>query len=36
MEVRAGVAYDAELIAEVIRRLGEGLVKLDLAPGAAR
>jgi hypothetical protein len=31
MEVRGGVAYDAELLAEVRRRLGEGLVHLDLA-----
>jgi hypothetical protein len=36
MEVRAGVAYDAELIAEVTRRLGEGLVNLDIGRGAAR
>ena len=36
MEVRGGVAYDAELLAEVRRRLGEGLVRLELsgpAPG---
>jgi hypothetical protein len=36
MEVRGGVAYDAELLADVRRRLGEGLVKLELsgpAPG---
>ena len=26
MELRRGVAYDAELLAEVRRRLGEGLV----------
>jgi DNA polymerase-3 subunit alpha len=31
MELRRGVAYDAELIAEVRRRLGEGLVDLRLA-----
>jgi DNA polymerase-3 subunit alpha len=31
MEVRGGVAYDAELLAEVTRRLGEGLVRLDLS-----
>ena len=31
MELRAGVAYDAELLAEVRRRLGEGLVDLRLA-----
>jgi hypothetical protein len=30
MEVRGGVAYDAELLAEVRRRLGEGLVHLSL------
>jgi hypothetical protein len=34
MEVRGRVAYDAELLAEVRRRLGEGLVHLDLATGA--
>jgi len=33
MELRSGVAYDAELPAEVRRRLGEGLVELDLATG---
>jgi hypothetical protein len=33
MEVRGRVAYDAELLAEVNRRLGEGLVHLDLATG---
>ena len=34
MELRSGVAYDAELLAEVHRRLGEGLVRLDLSiPG---
>jgi hypothetical protein len=31
MELRRGVAYDAELLAEVRRRLGEGLVDLRLA-----
>jgi hypothetical protein len=31
MELRRGVAYDAELLAEVQRRLGEGLVELRLA-----
>ncbi|MDH5243950.1 MAG: hypothetical protein OEX05_08450, partial [Chloroflexota bacterium] len=31
MELRRGVAYDAELVAEVRRRLGEGLVDLRLA-----
>ena len=30
MELRRGVAYDAELIAEVRRRLGEGVVELSL------
>ena len=31
MELRRGVAYDADLVAEVRRRLGEGLVDLRLA-----
>jgi hypothetical protein len=31
MELRAGVAYDAELAAEVARRLRPGLVDLELA-----
>jgi hypothetical protein len=31
MELRRGVAYDSELVAEVRRRLGEGLVELSLA-----
>ncbi len=31
MELRQGVAYDAELLAEVRRRLGDGLVDLRLA-----
>jgi hypothetical protein len=31
MEVRSGVAYDSELLAEVRRRLGEGLVRLDVS-----
>ncbi|MEO5884549.1 MAG: DNA polymerase III subunit alpha [Candidatus Limnocylindrales bacterium] len=31
MELRRGVAYDAELIAEVRRRLGDGVVDLRLA-----
>ncbi len=35
MEIRLGVAYDAELLAEVGRRLGEGLVRLEIAPGTA-
>ncbi|HET7677538.1 MAG TPA: DNA polymerase III subunit alpha [Candidatus Limnocylindrales bacterium] len=30
MELRLGVAYDAELLADVRRRLGEGLVTLEL------
>jgi len=33
MEVRRGVAYDAELMAEARRRLGEGLVSLEMMPG---
>jgi hypothetical protein len=37
MELRSGVAYDADLVAEVSRRLRPGLVDLALAeePGAA-
>ena len=31
MEVRGGVAYDSELLAEVRRRLGEGLVRLEVS-----
>ena len=31
MELRWGVAYDAELLAEVRRQLGEGLVEMRLA-----
>ncbi|HET7182086.1 MAG TPA: hypothetical protein VFI15_07635, partial [Candidatus Limnocylindrales bacterium] len=34
MELRAGVAYDAELLAEVRRRLGEGIVALQVSPPA--
>jgi hypothetical protein len=30
MELRRRVAYDVELLAEVRRRLGEGVVELDL------
>jgi len=30
MELRRGVAYDAEMLAEVRRRLGDGLVDLRL------
>ena len=36
MEVRSGVAYDAELLADVQRRLGEGLVRLELSTEAWR
>lgn len=31
MELRRGVAYDAELLAEIRRRLGDGLVEVHLA-----
>ena len=31
MELRRGVAYDAELLAEIRRQLGDGLVELHLA-----
>jgi hypothetical protein len=31
MEIRGGIAYDAELVAEIGRRLGEGLVRLELS-----
>jgi hypothetical protein len=31
MELRHGVAYDSELLAEVRRRLGDGVVDLTLA-----
>jgi hypothetical protein len=31
MELRRGVAYDADLLAEVRRRLGEGIVELNLS-----
>jgi hypothetical protein len=34
--VRTGVAYDAELLADVQRRLGEGLVRLELSTEAWR
>jgi hypothetical protein len=30
MELRRGVAYDAELLAEVRRRLGDGVIDLRL------
>jgi hypothetical protein len=33
LELRTGVAYDAELLSEVNRRLGEGLVRLELSIG---
>ena len=33
LEIRSGVAYDAELLSEVHRRLGEGLVRLELSVG---
>ena len=33
LEIRSGVAYDAELLSEVQRRLGEGLVRLELSVG---
>jgi hypothetical protein len=36
LEIRGGVAYDAELVVEAQRRLGEGLVRLDLSAGSAR
>jgi Helix-hairpin-helix motif/OB-fold nucleic acid binding domain len=32
MELRTGVAYDAELLAEIRRRLGDGVVQLSVAP----
>jgi hypothetical protein len=31
MELRRGVAYDAELLAEIRRRVGEGIVEIHLA-----
>jgi hypothetical protein len=31
MEVRRGIAYDAELLSEVRRRLGDGLVRLEVS-----
>ena len=31
MELRSGVAYDAELLAEVGRRFGDGIVDLRLS-----
>ena len=36
MELRRGVAYDAELLAEVRRRLGDGLIDLRLASSSRR
>ena len=35
MELRSGVAYDAELLAEVRRRLGEGIVEMQVTPPGA-
>ena len=32
MELRTGIAYDADLLAEVQRRLGQGIVQLSVAP----
>jgi DNA polymerase-3 subunit alpha len=32
MQLRSGVAYDAQLVADVRRGLGEGLVRLELEP----
>jgi hypothetical protein len=32
LELRSGVAYDAELVAEVHRRLGDALVQLSVSP----
>jgi hypothetical protein len=34
MELRAGIAYDTDLLAEVQRRLGQGIVQLSVAPPA--
>jgi hypothetical protein len=34
MELRTGIAYDADLLAEVQRRLGQGIVQLSVAPPA--
>ena len=36
MELRRGVAYDSELVAEVRRRLGDGLVELSLVTRLTR
>ena len=36
MELRNGVAYDAELLAEVRRRLGDALVQLSVARATAQ
>jgi len=36
MEIRSGVAYDSELLSEVQRLLGEGLVRLELTTGTSR
>jgi DNA polymerase-3 subunit alpha len=32
MELRSGIAFDADLLAEVQRRLGQGIVQLSVAP----
>ncbi len=32
MRLRAGVAYDSELLAAIERRLGAGLVRVELLP----
>jgi hypothetical protein len=32
MELRTGIAYDADLLVEVQRRLGQGIVQLSVAP----
>jgi hypothetical protein len=34
MEIRGGVAFDPELGAEINRRIGEGLVRLELTSSA--
>jgi hypothetical protein len=31
MELRRGVAYDAELVSDIRRRFGDGLVELSLS-----
>ena len=32
MPLRSGVAYDSELLAAIERRLGAGLVRVELSP----